>query len=258
MVNVELDPAKTVDGNAAEYYEKSKKLKRKMEGILTAVAETEKLIAKEELSESEKIISKKFSREKEWFESYHWLNIDGHLCIGGRDVKTNEILVKKHMDSKDLFFHSDVHGASVVIAKNGQELNDEALEKIALFSGCFSSAWKAGRGTVDVYCVKPEQVKTAAKSGEYLAKGSFVIAGERKYFKNLELQLGMTYEDDKLKIMPLELIKGRKIMLKPDAKKSKGETSKLAFKKLKELFPEGNFDVNWVQELLPNGGSRVY
>lgn len=72
------------------------------------------------------------------------------------------------------------------------------MEKIAIFNACFSSAWKAGRGNVDVYCVKPEQVSQTANTGEYLSKGSFVIKGERKYFKNVVLKLFITFEDEKL------------------------------------------------------------
>ncbi|NYZ79899.1 DUF814 domain-containing protein [Candidatus Micrarchaeota archaeon] len=256
-MQVEIDTSRTVEQNAASYYENAKKYKRKLDGLKKAIEVTKRLLADAELKENEKITVKKIARDKEWFEKFHWLKINDVLVVGGRDAKTNEILVKKHMEKDDLFFHSDIHGASAMIAKNGQTLDDHLLRLVAQFAGAFSSAWKEGRGTVDVYCVKPEQVKMSAKSGEYLAKGSFVITGERKYFKNVELSLALTFEDGKLVIEPASSVVGKRVTLKPDVKKSKGETSKLVFKKLKEMFPNEAFDVNWVQELLPNGGSRV-
>ena len=256
-MKIEIDPKKSVEQNAADYYNKGKKYKKKLEGLKKAVEDTEKLITKAELEESEKKVRKKVSRKKEWFERFHWLKVKNSLVIGGRDAKSNELLVKRHMEKEDLFFHADVHGATAIIAKKGQELSEEDLEKIAVFAGCFSNAWKAGRGTVDVYCVKPDQVTTAAKSGEYLSKGSFVIEGERKYFKNVVLKLEITFEEGKLAVKPFGMIKGKKIILKPDSRKTKGETSKTVFKKLKELFPDEQFNIDWVQELLPNGGSRV-
>ncbi|MEM0372532.1 MAG: NFACT RNA binding domain-containing protein [archaeon] len=256
-MDVEIDVSKTVEQNAAKYYEEAKKYRKKIEGLKKAIESTKRLISEAKEKEQQKTAVKKHSREKEWFEKYHWMNASGRLVIGGRDAKTNETLVKKYMEANDLFFHSDVHGASAVIVKDGQSLDDDSLKYVAQFAGSFSSAWKEGRGTVDVYCVKPEQVKTSAKSGEYLAKGSFVIAGERKYFKNVELSLALTFENGKLVIKPPALAKGKKVIIRPDAKKTKGESSKFVFKKLKEIFPEEEFDVNWVQELLPNGGSRV-
>ncbi len=257
-MKVELDPKKSVEANAAVYYEKAKKYRKKIEGVKKAIEETKRLLEKAELEHVKKTKLKK-RREKEWFEKFHWMFIDGHLVIGGRDAKSNELLVKKHMEKNDLFFHADVHGASVVIVKNGQELDDSDLEKAAVFAGCFSNAWKAGRGTVDVYCVKPEQVKTAAKAGEYLAKGSFVIEGQRKWFKNVELKLCLSFDGSKLFIAPCEMIKGKKVMIAPDVKKTKGESAREILKAIHKLFPESTeaVDVNWVIELIPNGGSRI-
>ena len=35
----------------------------------------------------------------------------GHLLIGGRDAKGNDVGVRKHLSSHDLYFHADLHGA---------------------------------------------------------------------------------------------------------------------------------------------------
>ncbi len=258
-IEIELDPKLSVQDNATVYYDKAKKLKRKLKGIEEAIKKTEELIAKEEKKQEEQRgLEKKIERKKEWFESFHWMKLGNFLVIGGRDAKSNTRLVKNYFEEEDLFFHADVTGASVVIAKKGKQMKEEELEKVAQFAASFSRAWKAGRGAVDVYAVEKSQVKTAAKAGEYLAAGSFVIEGKRRWFRNtvLELKIGFN-EEGKLMIAPPSVLR-KGVAIKPDLKSTKGNSAKLIFKKLKEIYPDKLFDVNWVQELLPNGGSKVY
>ncbi len=256
-MEVELDPKLSVQENAAVYYNKAKKLKKKLKGIEEAIEETKRLIQQEEEKQEQEKLEKKIERKKEWFESFHWMKLSDFLVIGGRDAKSNTRLVKNYFEVEDLFFHADVTGASVVIAKNGKQMNEEELKQVAQFAASFSRAWKAGRGAVDVYAVEKNQVKTAAKSGEYLAAGSFVIEGRRKWFRNviLELKIGFN-EEGKLMIAPPSVLK-EGVVIKPDLKSTKGNSAKIIFKRLKELYPEKQFDVNWVQELLPNGGSKI-
>ena len=256
-IEIELDPKLSVQDNATVYYNKAKKLKRKLKGIKQAIEETKKLIEQEKQKQEQNKLEKKIERKKEWFESFHWMKLNNFLVIGGRDAKTNTRLVKNYFEEDDLLFHADVTGASVVIAKKGKQMKEEELKKVAQFAASFSRAWKAGRGAVDVYAVEKNQVKTAAKSGEYLSAGSFVIEGKRKWFRNvvLELKLGFN-EEGKLMIAPSSVLK-KGVEIKPDLKSTKGNSAKIIFKKLKELYPGKQFDINWVQELLPNGGSKV-
>ena len=47
-----------------------------------------------------------------WFEKYRWAILSGgHLFIGGKDAKGNDVLVRKHLSTSDLYFHADLHGA---------------------------------------------------------------------------------------------------------------------------------------------------
>ena len=118
-MKLELDFTKTVDQNAADYYNKAKKTRNKLGGIEKAIKETLKLIEKEIANESP-LPSKKIQRKKEWYESFHWMFVDGHLIIGGKDARSNDLIVKKYLDKGDLFFHSELPGASVVVAKGGE------------------------------------------------------------------------------------------------------------------------------------------
>src|SRR3989339_828393 len=99
MTKIVLDLKKSVEQNAEVYYEKSKKAKRKLDGIRNIIAETkikiEKLKQQGLKEQEQKKIQKK--RETKWFEKFRWfISSDGGFVIGGRDATTNEILIQKH------------------------------------------------------------------------------------------------------------------------------------------------------------------
>jgi len=103
--------------------------------------------------------------------------------VGGRDASQNEELVKKYMEGGDLFVHADVHGASVVIVKGTTARMDE----VAAFAASYSGAWRSGHFSADVYSATPGQVSKTPESGEYVSRGSFIIRGERTYYRDVPL-----------------------------------------------------------------------
>src|SRR5664279_2995590 len=135
----------------------------------------------------EKVIipQKRVKKELKWFEKLRWfLTSDGLLVIGGRDATTNEMVVKKHMEPKDIYFHSDIHGAASVVLKAGEgEITETSINQAAAFSACFSSAWSKGLGSADVYWVNSDQVSKTPQSGEFVTKGAFIIRGSRNYIR---------------------------------------------------------------------------
>lgn len=258
-MKIEINPRKSIHENAADYYEKSKKSRAKIIGLKAAIENTHRLIAAEERKAAE-LPDKKIVREKDWFEKFHYfVTPNSFMVLGGKDAKSNDIIVKKHLETNDLYLHADIAGAPSVVLKNGQNAPEEDLLEAAKFAGSFSSAWKNELGAVDVFYVKPEQVHTAAKSGEYLAKGSFVITGEKGHFRKVPVELAISYISGKLIIGPLETIKKRVsqyLILRP-ARETKGESAKKVLHALKEMFNDSRIDLDWVQQLLPNGGSKI-
>lgn len=79
--------------------------------------------------------------------------------VGGRDAGTNEMVVKRYLESNDIYLHSDIHGApSVVIKSSGAEITGNTINEAANMAASFSSAWSKGFGSQDVYWVRPDQV----------------------------------------------------------------------------------------------------
>lgn len=80
-----------------------------------------------------------------WFEKFMWfISSENYLVIGGRNAQQNEALVKKYMDKNDLFMHSELHGASVVVLKNpsGKPVPQLTLMEAATFEMCHSPCWE--------------------------------------------------------------------------------------------------------------------
>ncbi|MBN2051920.1 DUF814 domain-containing protein [Candidatus Woesearchaeota archaeon] len=182
-----LDIRKSVEENAASYFEKAKKEKRKVAGARKIVDDyRKKLSALEEERVEKKIVVKPQAR-KEWYEKFRWfISSDGFLVIGGRDATTNELVIKKHTDKDDMVFHTDMAGSPFVVIKreNKQgEFPQSTIAEAAAFTAIFSKGWKQGMSGFSVFSVKPEQVSKTAKPGEFIAKGAFMIYGQKDYHR---------------------------------------------------------------------------
>lgn len=175
-MKVTISIKKSVEGNVGVYYDQMKKFRSKKEGAIRAMSRPP--APKKEAKPIQK------RQKPKWYHRFRWFETsDGVLVIGGRDADQNEELVRKYMEGGDTFVHADVHGGSVVIVKGKTERMDE----VTAFAASFSNFWKSGYGSGDVYAVRPDQVSKTPESGEYIAKGAFVIRGERKYYHSVPL-----------------------------------------------------------------------
>lgn len=259
-MELELDLTKSVPDNAACYYEQSKKARKKLEGLKDAIAETRKeLKRKQEKAEEKAKVVRKKKRERDWYEKYHWFfTSDGLLVLAGRDVKTNTEIVKKRMREEDLYFHADIHGApSTVIQSEGKKIPKKSREEAAQFAGTYSKAFSAGLEAVDVYCVKPDQVKTAAKSGEFLPKGGFVILGEREWYRKMPVRVAISFDHENGRpfVGFSSSIKSKTVVVAP-GRDSKGEIAK-KIKVFLSMEFQADVSLDDIIQLLPTGGGRI-
>lgn len=182
-----LDSRKSIEQNAATYFERAKKARKKAEGA-KKVLERARAQALTEIDTPPPSSSKApvtVSHKKEWYENFRWfLTSGGFLCVGGKDSTTNEAVVKKYAQDHDWILHTDMAGSSFVLVQtNGKDIGDDDLLEAAQFAASYSRAWKAGFGAVEVFCAKPDQLSKTPNSGESLGKGAFVVRGNVRYFK---------------------------------------------------------------------------
>jgi predicted ribosome quality control (RQC) complex YloA/Tae2 family protein len=263
--NLKIYLDQDLEATASEFYDKAKESESKIESAEKALEETEKQIAeleKEDIELEEVMEDKSEKREKEWFEKYRWFySSEGYLVLAGRDSQTNEMLVKKHMENNDLYFHADFDGAPSVVIKDGQDAGEGTLKEAAQTAVTFSKTWKAGIGADDVYYVDPEQVTENPESGEYLSKGAFVIRGDRDYMRNVEVSAAVgVYEIDGHEVPmcgPEEAVEENCevfVNIRPGHKKK----SDIA-KEINQRFADEGYDLDldYIIRVLPPGESEI-
>ncbi len=202
-MEVDIDFTQSAQENANAYYEKAKKLERKQQGAAKAMKDLEKRLA--EAGEAQLVVKKRIAmlEQKEWYEKFHWFFAsNGMLGIGGRDARQNELVNSKHFEDNDLFFHSDIFGASVVILKDGLKAPPEVRDEAAQFAACYSSAWEKQLNNIDVYAMRREQVGKLTDKGS-LGTGSFSLRGEREWHRRMQLALCLFVKDGRLNAVPM-------------------------------------------------------
>jgi len=214
MTRLVLDLKKSIEENASDYFEKAKKIKKKIKGAEEALQQSLKKLKeleakKEKLDTKEEQFKKLPERKKEWYEKFRWfISSDGFLVLGGRDATSNEIVIKKHTDKNDLVLHTDMAGSPFFVIKSGdKKIPDSTINEAADAVCTFSRVWKLGLQTTDVFYVNPDQVSKKTKAGEYMGKGAFMIYGKTNYIENkVNLAIGIT-KDKGIMSGPIEAIK---------------------------------------------------
>ncbi len=188
-----LDTEKDVTANAQALYEKRREAQLKAQRVEEAIEAT-----RQEMEVARKKAVKVAKRPKVkgtralWFDAYRWtVSSEGFLILGGRDAKTNDQLVKKHLKEGDRYAHADLHGAPSTVVKEGSKAGEPTLREACEFALLYSKAWPAGIASGSAYWVLPEQVSKQAESGEFLPRGAFVIRGKRNYVHNLPVRMGV-------------------------------------------------------------------
>ena len=260
-MEIEIDFTKNAQQNAQDYFSRSKKAKHKAEGAEKSISELKEAL--NSISAAPKKGRVLRYSEKEWYEKFNWFfTSNSLLAIGGRSAQQNEIINSKYFLEGDLFFHADVFGASVTILKGGVGAPREVKEEVAQFAACYSRAWEEG-SSANVYSLKRDQVSKSKEKGS-LGTGSFLLSGEREWYKNVPLELAAFTEKNKEKvhdatlekamIAPLSSCKAlgisNYIRISPGNTK-KSDAAKLIAKRL------GYEDIDYIMQHLPAGSFSI-
>ncbi|HXQ79507.1 MAG TPA: NFACT RNA binding domain-containing protein [Thermoplasmata archaeon] len=183
------------------------------------------------------------------------------MVVGGRDAGSNDQLVKRHLKEGDIYVHADLHGAASVIVKHpapgAPPLSETTYREAGQWAVAFSKAWRAGLASVSAFWVTHDQVSKAAMSGEFVARGAWVIHGTKHPLKDLpnELALGtIDYEGESLwTAAPPESLRRRgtiRFLLTPGPERERSDREE-------ELVRELGISRPLLQSLLPAGGISV-
>ncbi len=196
---LEIDTSKEVETIASSVYDQAKEIDRKLRSAEKALSEME--IRRPGPKRAGEALRIRKAPKKFWFDAYRWfISSEGCLVLGGRDARTNDRLVSKHLAQTDRYAHADVYGAPSTVVKWKEGATEKTLEEACTFALCFSRAWNAQIGAASAYWVMPDQVSKTPQTGEFLPRGAFIIRGKRNYFNKLKLELAlgvMEYEGER-------------------------------------------------------------
>jgi predicted ribosome quality control (RQC) complex YloA/Tae2 family protein len=286
-----------VEKNADRLYTEAKRVAEKKEGALAAIEDTREELAeleerKENWSaedaddedddeETEDVdwlarSSVPIRRDEQWYERFRWFHTsDGFLVIGGRNADQNEEIVKKYTEKGDRFFHTQAHGAPATVLKatgpseaaRDVDIPERSREEAAQFAISYSTVWKSGQFTGDVYEVSPDQVSKTPESGEYVEKGSFVVRGDRTYYEDTPVGVAAGIQVEPYSRVvggPPSAIEGQAetlVRLEP-GQYAQNDIAKMCYRQFRDRFADGPFvrkvaSPDLIQEFCPAGGSRI-
>lgn len=266
---VTLDLGTTVQANAQRLYDEAKRLDLRRQGAQTALDST--LARLSALGRGEAAVRKVaptvtgravLQRKRHfWFEKApRWfITSEGWVIVGGRDARSNDALVKRYLGEKDWYSHAEIQGAPSVILKHpptetgapGPATCREACQ----WGLSYSKAWRVGLASGDAFWVAGDQVSKAGASGEFVARGSWVIHGTKHIERDLPLELSLgliTYEGETMiqSAPPSSFSRaGSRILwtLRPGEERERDELEK-------ELARDLGVSRDLIQSLLPTGG----
>jgi len=285
-----------VEKNADRLYKEAKRIQEKKVGAEAAIENTREELeavkqrreeweaddSDDEPEEEETEVIDWLSRSsipvrqsEQWYEQFRWFHTsDDFLVIGGRNADQNEDIVKKYLDRGDLFFHAQAHGGPVTVLKatDPSESFDEDIEipaqskqEAAQFAVSYSSVWKDSKFAGDAYMVDHDQVSKTPESGEYLEKGGFAIRGDRTYFEDVAVGvgIGIVCEPDTRVIggPPSAITEPAETTIEVEpGKYAQNDIAKRLYREFRSRFEDESFvrsvaSPDRIQEFLPPGGS---
>jgi predicted ribosome quality control (RQC) complex YloA/Tae2 family protein len=246
---------------ASALFDRAKGLERKAADALEAAGKLER--RRDRIRPGERPRAKPLpKRTREWYEKFRWfVSSGGRLAVGGRDAQSNTLLVKHHLDDEDVIYHADLFGSPFFVLKGGRRQSEEEVLELAQATVSFSSGWKTGLGAADAYWVNKDQVSSSAESGEYLARGSFVIRGRKNFVRHALVQVAVGLDPGGRVVAGPESAVAkaclRYVVLAPHREKA-SDTAKKVLKELSEGTPGAAAPtLDDVVRALPAGGGKI-
>ncbi|MFY9716399.1 MAG: ribosome rescue protein RqcH [Thermoplasmata archaeon] len=259
---VSLPLASTPRQSAQLMYSEAKRLVEKLDGARSALLETEdrRAHAKAPAPRARPVRAGP-PKKLFWFERYRWfISSEGAVAIAGRDAGSNDLIVKRNLKDGDIYVHADLHGAASVVVKrsaDGVPISEASLAEACQWAVAFSKAWRAGYASGTAFWATPEQVSKTAASGEFVARGAWVIHGTKHFVRDtpLELALGtIRYQDqERWTAAPEASVRARGVVR---CLVTPGEERERSMRE-EELVRELGIDRSLLQALLPAGGLSV-
>lgn len=143
------------------------------------------------------------------YKKYRWFfTKSGKLVYGGKSAEQNEEVIRDLVKNKKnyIMMHTGIPGSPFsVIVSSKEKISEKDLEEMAIWTGCFSRAWRSGlkKTSVDIFLTEQLLKNNKMKSGTFGVIGKI----DRK---NVELKLVIAKQKNVLRAIPENSAKGKK------------------------------------------------
>jgi hypothetical protein len=187
------------------------------------------------------------------YKKYKWFfTKSGKLVVGGKNANQNDELLSNLKNTKKEYWILHTHDPGspfCTIIGEPKKISKSDLEECAVFTGCFSRAWKQGKKKTEVDVFKLSQVG----KGKGMKTGTWGVTGKIERRK-VELKLVLIKQEKILRAVPEKTAKKSEVL----AKIAPGKIDKKEAVVGLALEINGNkVSKNELLAALPAGGVRV-
>lgn len=185
-------------------------------------------------------------------KKYRWFYTStGKLVIGGKTAVQNDELLHQITASSDeyLVMHTSQPGSPFcVILATLKSITKTDREECAIFTGCFSRAWREGKESIGVDIFLASQVYKDKK----MKTGTWGVETRVEHV-NIPLKLALVYQQGVLRAVPPQTVPRKSVLifLCPGSLDKRDLLPKL------ELELDKSFSSEEVLAALPSGGSKL-
>ena len=146
------------------------------------------------------------------YKKYKWFfTSSGVLVIGGKSAEQNDSLLKELKESgkEHIVMHTSSPGSPFsVLLEDIKNVKKTDLEEAAIFTGCFSKAWKEGKNSakVDIFLSSSLFKPKSAQQGTWGVK-------EKLSTRVVPLALVLANQKGKLRAVPKQSVLKKDILL---------------------------------------------
>lgn len=183
------------------------------------------------------------------YAQYKWFfTSSGKLVVGGKSAIQNDSLLNRLKSSNQelIIMHTSEPGSpftAIISAPN--KLSNSDIDEAAIFTGCFSRAWRSQKKTAQIDIFKLSQLSKpiTAKTGTWQVKGKI-------HHKEVPLSLVLTKQKGILRAVPESAVAKKDILLRVQpGKKDKEEMAQEI-----QVALNGAFNQEQILSALPAGG----
>ncbi len=188
---------------------------------------------------------------KKNYRKYRWFfTSSGKLVIGGKSAEQNDFLLSllKETEKDFVVMHTTEPGSPFsILPEEISKLSNSDIEECAIFTGCFSRAWKAGKSKASVDVFRLSQLH----KNRNMKQGTWGVFGGVKTL-SVPLQLVLTTQKEVLRAVPEKTSKSKFIVkLRPGNINKDNVQAKL------ELELNKVFSHEELLSALPAGGFKI-